>query len=181
MCTQCTLCTWNTYFFKNAPDYTICSYVHFVHPVNYVHLYASLVHKILFMFWVLCTLVYLWCLVYLLMCVCFEDCAPLHLLQDRNYGEFYTFDCTPVTLQLCFVSVPHLTWKWLSRPCGQKQRSAHKVYKVHQVHPLNRWCMANHAIKSWRIMAPKWRLGVESLANHCTHLAYGVLNLSYGK
>ncbi len=80
------------------------------------------------MFWVSCTFVYF------SMCMFWGLCTfAFAALQDQNYGELYTFECTPVTLRLCSVSVLHLTWNWLSRPCGPKQRSAHKEHKAHQV------------------------------------------------
>jgi hypothetical protein len=92
LCTQCTQCTWYTYFFENAPECTIRRYVYPVHPVHYVHLWAALVHKILFIFCVMCTFVYL------LSCFLFRPCTfAFTALQDQNYGELYTFECTPVT------------------------------------------------------------------------------------
>jgi hypothetical protein len=52
-------------------------------------------------------------------------------LQDRNYGELYTFECIPVTLQLCSVSVPVFNMKlavatlWpKTEKCTQSAQSA---------------------------------------------------------
>ena len=105
-------------------------------PCTLRALICILVHnKILFVHWVLCTFVYLLLCMFLGLCT-FAFAA----LQDWNYGELYKFNCTPVTLRLWSVSVPHLTWNWLSRPGGPKQRNAHIVHKVHQVHSQNRRC-----------------------------------------
>jgi hypothetical protein len=109
----------------------MCTFVHPVHPVHPLHLKyiffwkCTRVHnvqicalcapcalcahicifgaKIWFMFWVLCTFVYL------LMCMFWGLCTfAFAALQDQNYGKLYTFDCTPVTLRLCSVNKPHL-------------------------------------------------------------------------
>jgi hypothetical protein len=62
-------------------------------------LLCTFLHQITCVFWTLKTVH---------LCIC---CIARSELRQ----VVYTFDCTPVTLRLFSVSVPHYTWNWLSR------------------------------------------------------------------